>query len=113
MNDDIDRAMRFCDTCGVAMGLMTLNEYTERFIDRADLCPYCGKPAVVEHTEEEVWLTVVEARTKYNVSITKLTKMIKAGEILWRAGGHYTGGRQVREMDVERFGKRAVSGGAR
>ena len=106
MNDDIDRAMRFCDTCGVAMGLMTLNEYTDHFIDHAGLCPYCGKPAIKEDAEE-LWISVISAHVKYDVSLSRLRKMIQTREVRSRPGSHYNGGRQVREMDVERFGVRA------
>ena len=98
--------MRFCDTCGVAMGLMTLTEYEERFIDDAGLCPFCGKPAIVEH-KEEPWLSVISAHVKYDVSLSRLRKMIQTREVRSRPGSHYNGGRQVREMDVERFGLRA------
>ena len=105
MNDDTDRAMRFCDTCGVAMGLMTLNEYTERFIRDREMCPYCGKPAIKEDAEEP-WISVVSAHVKYDVSLSRLRKMIQTREVRSRPGSHYNGGRQVREMDVERFGVR-------
>ena len=105
MNQRTGRAMRFCDSCGVAMGLMTLNEYTERFILDGGLCPYCGHPAIVEHTDA-VWLSVVSAHVKYDVSLSRLRKMIQTREVRSRPGSHYNGGRQVREMDVERFGVR-------
>lgn len=98
MNQRIDRAMRFCDTCGVAMGIMPLNEYKERFIHHKGLCPFCGKPAINED-KEELWMTVVSAYDKYGMSMYRLRKLIAAGEIRSRPGGHY-GGRQVREKDL-------------
>jgi hypothetical protein len=98
MNQRTGRAMRFCDSCEVAMGLMTLNEYTDRFIHHAGLCPYCGKPAINED-KEELWMTVVSAYDKYGMSMYRLRKLIAAGEIRSRPGGHY-GGRQVREKDL-------------
>ena len=97
--------MRFCDSCNVPMGLMTLNEYTDRFINRGGLCPFCGKPAINEDIEEP-WLSVISAHVKYDVSLSWLRKMIQTREVRSRPGSHYNGGRQVREMDVERFGKR-------
>ena len=106
MNKRTGRAMRFCDTCGIAMGLMTLNEYTERFIDHAGLCPYCGKPAIKEDAEE-LWISVISAHVKYDVSLSRLRKMIQTREVQSHPGSHYNGGRLVREKDVERFGLRS------
>ena len=113
MNQRTGRAMRFCDSCEVAMGLMTLNEYTDRFINRGGLCPFCGKPAIVEHTDavaierkDSPWIRERDAHVKYNVSMYMLAKMIKSGELLCRHGSEYTGGRKVRENDVAKFGKR-------
>ena len=106
MNQRTGRAMRFCDTCGIAMGLMTLKEYTERFIRDREMCPFCGKPAINEDIEEP-WLSVISAHVKYDVSLSWLRKMIQTREVRSRPGSHYNGGRQVREMDVERFGLRA------
>jgi len=105
VNQRTGRAMRFCDTCGVAMGLMTLNEYEERFIHHKGLCPFCGKPAIKEDAEEP-WISVISAHVKYDVSLSRLRKMIQTREVRSRPGSHYNGGRQVREKDVAKFGKR-------
>ena len=98
--------MRFCDSCKVPMGIMTRMEYAERFIHHKGLCPLCGKPAIKEDAEEP-WISVVSAHVKYDVSLSRLRKMIQTREVRSRPGSHYNGGRQVREMDVERFGLRA------
>jgi len=106
MNQRTGRAMRFCDSCEVAMGLMPLNEYTERFIHHKGLCPFCGKPAIKEDAEEP-WISVVSAHVKYDVSLSRLRKMIQTREVQSHPGSHYNGGRLVREKDVERFGLRS------
>ena len=98
MNQRTGRAMRFCDTCGGGIGIMHYTKYAERFIHHKGLCPLCGKPAINED-KEELWLTVVSAYDKYGMSMYRLRKLIAAGEIRSRPGGHY-GGRQVREKDL-------------
>ena len=112
MNQRTGRAMRYCEACGVGMGIMARREYVKHFIIDEDLCPFCGKPAINED-KEEPWISVVSAHVKYDVSLSRLRKIIQTREVRSRPGSHYNGGRQVREMDVERFGKRVVSGGVR
>jgi len=46
MNDTIGRSMRFCEECGIAMGLMSREQYVHTYITNPGLCPYCGKPAI-------------------------------------------------------------------
>ena len=106
MNQRTGRAMRYCEACGVGMGIMARREYVKHFIIDEDLCPFCGHPAIVEH-KEDPWLSVISAHVKYDVSLSRLRKMIQAREVRSRPGSHYNGGRQVREMDVARFGLRA------
>ena len=108
-NDHMRRAMRYCDACGVGMGIMTRKEYVEQFINHPGLCPTCGKKAYEVERVEEAWLTTAAAHTRYNISLGMLSKMIRAGEIAWRPGNHYIRGRQVRERDMVKFGMREVS----
>ena len=100
-NARMGRAMRFCDVCGVAMGLMTRKEYAERYIWRGGLCPICGKPAIKED-KKEVWLSISDARDKYGLYSDELGKLIRQGKIRWRPGHYDTGGRQVPEREVLR-----------
>ena len=68
MNDAIGKSMRFCETCGVAMGLMTRCEYIERFVHHAGKCPVCGKRAWKRSEEEkEVWIGWTTARAIYHI----------------------------------------------
>ena len=46
MNDTAGRSMRFCEECGIALHIMTREEFVAKYIDGGGLCPYCGKPVV-------------------------------------------------------------------
>lgn len=47
------RHMRYCETCEVAVGIMSRKEWFDRFIEREGLCPVCGKSAGIVPEEEE------------------------------------------------------------
>ena len=106
-NDGIGRRMRFCDVCGVAMGLMTHNAYVERFVHRKSKCPYCGHSAVQKQPEEEAWLSVMAAHVRYNVSLTKLWKMTHEGKMRWREGVDRSG-KLIPEAELMQFGRREL-----
>jgi len=111
-NELMGRHMRFCATCGAGLGIMSRAEYVERFIHHKGLCPICGKPAIKED-EEEVWLSIAEARVKYGIDPDALGKLIRGGQIRWRPGHHYGGGRQVPEREILRRVRQANRGGVR
>jgi hypothetical protein len=45
-NRTLGRSMRFCERCGVAMGIMNQREYLRKYKEHAGLCPICKKPAI-------------------------------------------------------------------
>ena len=102
-NELMGRASRFCEHCGVSLGLMTRDKYVAQYINNGGLCRICGKPAIRKE-EEDAWLNLAEAQAKYGINQEALGKLIKHGKIRWRPGSYQHGyrGRQIPEREVQR-----------
>lgn len=50
-NERPGRVMRFCEVCGVGLGLMTREEYVEKFMYNKGVCSVCGNEAVKREVE--------------------------------------------------------------
>jgi len=103
------KAMRFCDRCEIAMGLMTRERYVKEYIQNPGLCPFCGKVARKENEEEEPWINLLGAYVRYNISMTKLRELVAQGQIRSRPGLRGDGGRMVPEKALVQYGKRMRS----
>ena len=53
MNDTIGRSMRFSENCGVALHIMTREEYVAKYMETGALCPYCGEPVIKIEKEDK------------------------------------------------------------
>ena len=82
-NERPGRRMRFCETCGAPMGLMTLESYKKRFVDQSGRCPYCHHAAVKPKEEKpERWITITNAKAKYR--IVGLRSMVDDGRVSYK-----------------------------
>lgn len=81
-NAQLGRRMRFCETCGVAIGIMTREEFAARYINAPGKCPVCGKPVhVIPKKPEGRWMSLSEARAIYKVEVRDLSAAAKSGAI--------------------------------
>ena len=46
--------MRYCEWCGVGLGIMSLREYERRYKENGEACPVCGKTMNSNNDEEGV-----------------------------------------------------------
>ena len=92
--------MRYCEVCGIGMGIMTLEKYKAKFIDKPGRCPVCHNIAVKPPEEEpDPWLTMTETRNRYKVK--DLRSLIDLGIVASRKKGAHTV--LVRERDIQHY----------
>ncbi len=52
-NHRLEKAMRYCESCGVGVGLMTRKEFAQRYIHHDEKCPVCGRSVVIKDEEKK------------------------------------------------------------
>ena len=92
--------IRFCEICGVGMGLMTLEEYKAKFVDKPGRCPICHHVAVKPPEKKpDPWLTMTDVRNRYKIK--DLRSLVELGVVSSRSKGAHTV--LIRERDVQRY----------
>jgi hypothetical protein len=85
---------------------MPRSEYTERFVDGKEACPYCGKPAISSgERKAPTWLRTLDLSHKYDVTSEDLIRFIQHGEFKYYESEEPTAGHvfyYLREEDVAR-----------
>ena len=82
------RHMRFCESCGVGIGIMTREAFTELYVDQPGKCPVCGKPVhVIPKKPEGSWINLTTARILYRVEARDISAAAKNGMIPSRRQG--------------------------
>lgn len=89
-NEATGLRMRTCESCGVGLGIMTLAEFVDRFIYRAQTCPSCCKDVLPDPVtpHDGDWLTLEEAAQLFGLPPTQVQSAKRRGLLEWKTVGH-------------------------